>query len=98
MIGFGEIGNEFLDENCDSYYEIYACSDLYVKRIVPHEEIVEMAKDLARNHTWRLNNFIMRYPLSKEEALEMKEILSKYETKYKKMIDYYYLGDKNAFR
>lgn len=101
VIGFGEIGDEYIDDSnmYDSYYDIYACSDVYVKRIISREEIFIMAKDLAKNYPWRLENFIMTYePISIEEAMEIKEILSKYETKIKKMVDYYYLGDKNVFR
>ncbi|MBQ9011176.1 MAG: hypothetical protein IJ093_00815, partial [Bacilli bacterium] len=63
VIGFGKISNEYIDYYYD-YDGIYACSDLYIKRVVPREEIVEMAKQLP---DYRLERLIQTYSMTDEE-------------------------------
>ena len=93
VIGFGEISHEYTDEY-NGYYDIYACSDIYIKRVVPRQEIIEIAKDLP---DYRLERLIGTYKMT---DLEINEIISSLHGKEKvlKAIRYYHFGDKNAYK
>lgn len=92
VIGFGKISKEYIDEY-NGYFDIYACSDIYIKRIVPREEIIQMAINLPDD---RLERLIITYKMSDEEV---KKILYNLDDKKKiiKAIRYYHLGDKMAY-
>ncbi len=93
VIGFGTIGQEYTDEY-NGYYDIYACSDIYIKRVIPREEIIDMALKLP---TTKLERLIATYQMTDEEIEKIEENLSSYNKHTKKLIDYYHRGNKNAF-
>lgn len=92
VIGFGIISPEYEDEY-NGYFDIYACSDIYIKRIVPRKEIIEMAKNLSED---RLERLIQTYKMTDDE---IKQIMSNLDrrTKVLKAIMYYHFGDKCAY-
>ena len=90
VIGYGEI-REYNDEY-NGYYDIYACSSLYVKRIISREEIIEMAKELSSP---RLQRLIWTYKMTDEEIDEIKRPS---DIKVMQFIDYHHNGNKEAFR
>ena len=92
VIGYGLISREYIDDY-NEYYGIYACSDLYVKRIIPREEIIEMAKQLSEH---KLKRIIMTYNMTEKEIEEIEN--TKNNKKIKQYIDYYHRGNKNAFK
>lgn len=69
VIGFGTISPEYMDGDND-YYDIYACSDIYIKRVISRAEIVEMASKLPY---YRLERLIQTYTMS---DLEIENVLS----------------------
>ena len=91
VIGYGIISQEYTDDY-NEYDGIYACSDLYVKRVVSREEIVEMAKKLDG---YRLERIIRTYDMTDEEIEEIENV--KNDKMLKKFIDYYHRGNKKAF-
>lgn len=92
VIGYGTISDEYVD-NYNEYDGIYACSDLYVKRVVPREEIIEMAKTLPQ---YKLERLITTYNMTDEE-IEKIEKTNKIK-RIKQYIDYYHRNNKNAFK
>lgn len=94
VIGFGTISDEYIDYY-NEYDGIYACSDIIIKRIVPREEVIEMAKNLTG---WRLERLIMTYRMTDEEVEILENNLSPYNDKIKKHIDYYHRNNKDAFK
>lgn len=95
VIGFGTISSEYQDDY-NGYYNIYACSDMYVKRIISREEIIEMAQ--ALNNEDRLERFIKTYKLTEKEKKQITATLGKYDIKVKRAIRYYQYGDKDAYK
>ena len=94
VIGFGVIGKEYIDYYND-YDGIYACSDIFIKRIVPREEIIEMAKKLP---FYKLQRLISTYEMTEEEICEIEKSLNPNDKITQKFIDYYQRGNKKAFR
>lgn len=94
VIGFGTIGSEHIDEYND-YDGIYACSDIFIKRIIPREEIIEMATKL---YDYKLQRLITTYKMTDEEIETIEKSLTKQDQKTKKFIDYYHRGNKDAFK
>ena len=92
VIGFGEISKEYKDEY-NGYFDIYACSDIYIKRVISRGEIIEMAKTLSED---RLERLIITYKMS---DLEINEIMHNIDKKAKilKAVRYYHFGDKEAY-
>ncbi len=90
VIGYGIISKEYIDEY-NEYDGIYACSDLYVKRLIPREEIIEMAKELKG---YKLERIIKTYTMTDEEIALIESNNNK---KLKKYIDYYHRGNKKSF-
>jgi len=94
VIGFGIISDEYVDYY-NEYDGIYACSDIFIKRVIPREEIIEMAKKLP---DYKLQRLISTYIMTDEEIAQIESSLSPNAEKTKKFIDYYHNGNKNAFR
>lgn len=94
VIGFGIIGEEYTDDYND-YDGIYACSDIYIKRVIPREEIIDMALELPN---YRLERLIQTYKMTDEEIERIENNLPPYSDHTKKIINYYHRNDKNAFR
>lgn len=96
VIGFGKISNEYIDYY-NGYDEIYACSDIIIKRIVSREEIIQMAKNLSG---YKLERLIITYKMTNEEIKEIENNLSPQNNKkrIKKFIDYYHNNNKDAFK
>ncbi len=91
VTGYGTISKEYIDDY-NGYYGIYACSDMIVNRIIPREEIIEMAKSLYEE---RLIRFIMTYKMTEKEADELLTINP--SKRLIKHIEYYQKGNTNAF-
>lgn len=94
VIGFGEISDEYEDDY-NGYYGIYACSHMYIEKIMQRDEIIEMGLELSKDN--RLTRFIEMFPMSDDEILKFEERLSEYDKHLKKTIDYYHYGNKKAF-
>ena len=92
VIGFGVISPEYKDEYY-GYFDIYACSDIYIKRIIPREEIIEMAKELPED---RLERFIQTYKMTDGEINQIMSNLNR-KLKVLKAVRYYHFGDKEAY-
>ena len=92
VIGYGVISREYIDEY-NEYDGIYACSDIYVKRIIPREEIIEMAKNLPE---YRLQRLISTYEMTDEEISEIEKTNN--TKKIKQYTNYYHRNIKNAFK
>lgn len=88
VIGYGNISKEYTDDYY-GYYDIYACSDIYIKKIVSRQEIIEMAKQLPTN---RLERLIKTYKMTDKEINQItrKDVI--------KTINYYHYNDRDAFR
>ena len=93
IIAFGEISKEYKDDYYE-YDEIYACSDIYIKRVISREEIISMAKELC---DWKLQRLIITYNMTDEEIEEIEQSLPPNSEKTKKYIDYYHRGNGKAF-
>lgn len=92
VVGYGIISEEFQDYYND-YYDIYACSDMVIKRIIPRSEVIEMAKKLNDE---RLKRFIITYNMTDDEV---KELLSISQSDViKEYIDYYHNKNENTFK
>lgn len=92
VTGYGTISDEFSDEY-NGYYDIYACSDMVIDRIIPREEVIEMAKDLPE---YGLRRFISTYKMTEEEIKELSTINLSEEAKG--YIDYFQNNNKEAFK
>ena len=93
VIGYGKISDEGGDEYFGEY-DIYACSDIYIKRIVPRVEIIEMAKGLCE---YKLERFLSTYKITDEEAEIIEGTFKRYDFMKKKHIDYYHYGQKDVY-
>ena len=91
VTGYGTISKEYIDDY-NGYYGIYACSDMIVNRIMPREEIIEMAKSLYEE---RLIRFIMTYKMTEKETDGLLTINP--SKRLIKHIEYYQKGNTNAF-
>ena len=91
VTGYRTISKEYIDDY-NGYYGIYACSDMIVNRIIPREEIIEMAKSLYEE---RLIRFIMTYKMTEKETDELLTINP--SKRLIKHIEYYQKGNTNAF-
>lgn len=91
VTGYGIISKEYIDDY-NGYYGIYACSDMIVNRIMPREEIIEMAKSLYEE---RLIRFIMTYKMTEKETDGLLTINP--SKRLIKHIEYYQKGNTNAF-
>lgn len=95
VIGFGTISTEYLDEY-NGYYGIYACSDIYIKRIITREEIIKMASDLNEDRLFRL---IQTYKMTDDEIKTINVINKNAKRlRIQKTIDYYHNKNKDAYR
>ena len=92
VLGYGIISEEYNDYYND-YHDIYACSDMIIKRIIERNEIIDMAKKLNDE---RLKRFIMTYKMTDNEIKELlsispSDIIEEY-------IDYYHYKNKEVFK
>lgn len=80
----GEIST--YNDEYNGYYDMYCATNIRINRIIPRDEIIEMADNLYEE---RLIRFITTYKLTIDELKYFKE---KYINKYavQKAIQYYY--------
>lgn len=90
VIGFGQIR-----EYDDSYYgyTIYATDNIKVRRVLTRNEIIDYAVHL---HDMQLYRFLMGFKLTPEEIDYLVSVNS--TPKIQEYINYYQLGDKDAFK
>jgi len=86
---YGDIETRY-DEVYD--YEVHYSNKIKIIRVLSREEIIEYAKQLSED---RLCRFIMGVQLTEDEIAYLSEGRSE---KVQRYVDYYQLGDKNAFR
>ena len=98
VIGFGDVIT--YDDEYNGYYDLYTCSDIYIKRIIPKEEILAITNDKIKNSHGYIETvirFIRDYKWTDDEIEKLKSILGEYDNEIEKVIAYYYEGDKKAF-
>ena len=93
VTGSGKIAEGF--DNDNDYYDMYACTDIYINHIMSRDEVIDTILNLKMER--RVCRFIVTgYKLNKEEILS-------FRNKYKdslvvnQYIDYYLCGNKNVF-
>ena len=90
--------SNIISEGSDEYYgyfDMYATSDLYVKRIVPREEIIDMYLNKKYNVD-RIKRFISTYKLNEIEIELFKLEYMNNDTLYR-TIEYYQENKLDAF-
>lgn len=92
VVGHGKIV-EFYDDYY-GYYDMYACSDLDVIRVIPREEIISMAYTM---NEIQLERLFMGYKLTSDELKELRTLLNPYQKHLERTISYFQLGDKDAY-
>lgn len=92
VVGSGTIV-EFEDDYY-GYYDMYACSDLYIEKILTREEIMDMAHHMNEIGLHRL---FMGYKLTKEELETLRKLIKPYQKHLEKTISYFQLGDKDVY-
>jgi len=89
--------SNIIDEGSDEYYgyfDMYSTSDLYVKRIVPREEIIDFFLNDA--YEYRVKRFIETYKLNENEIELFKLKFFENDLLYK-TIEFYQENNLNAF-
>lgn len=92
VIGFGE-KVKYNDEYYD-YYNMFSVEKLYISRIIPRKEIIDIGLNL---HELRIIRFLQGYKLTKEEIEMFKEKFY-YNNRILKYISYYQEENKDAFK
>ena len=74
------------------YYDLYVTNHIYIDHILTEEEIIEY---ISSKHIMQAERFIKGYKLSEKEIDILLEIFT--NDSFKKAIDYYQRGDKEAY-
>ncbi len=79
------------DDDYNGYYDMYACKNLSIKRIISREEIIEI---MLKASYYEIVKFIQTFKLTDEEARLFMEI----SQEIKKTVRYYHFREMDIFQ
>ena len=89
VVGFGNVDSYYDDYN---EYQVYVSDHMQILKVLSRDEIIKYASNL---NDLRLCRFISGFALNEDE---MNYLIENRGMQVQKYIQYYQLGDKNAFR